>query len=481
MARSDTLETIAILEEQKIDELDKSSTSSPNEFKMFIHCDGCVYYSNGQIVVDQDIRNPELLSAILFAASDLGIDTWDEDNMEVQLNMNKRGECNMALFINHTHCIAGHTYDDASNKAFLSMDPVRLNRRRRLYWNFLWTHSAHVPCPTRAIPDACDALTWFYTDNLISGPKSVVPFSKAECEELLRHVKDFEAPCYANSAAKVAFLSWLLREICSFRNAETYGELPRKELSEMQKNKFHQPKAAVSTHPAAFLRPIIHLIMNFIFFGIPHSYMRLVKQSFEYRGRLTGMQSRWEEYIERLVREYSHFLLISTVLLSATVGLLAVPDISPLAQVAALVSALSSLGSIIVGVFAIWRHQAKFRTIDSFTYLRNAQHNLLGYHGHAMLLSLPPVLLVWAIITFTISTVAYALGSLGRRDTADDISMAVFLVIFVCILGTVLAALYTLSMIWTFSHADFWWIRLRRKLKKLYLPWKSKHKNSFMV
>lgn len=59
------------------------------------------------------------------------------------------------------------------------------------------------------MPDACDALAWFYvwkiflltlviaypciqTDNLISGPGSLVPFSKAECEELLRRVKEFE-------------------------------------------------------------------------------------------------------------------------------------------------------------------------------------------------------------------------------------------------------------------------------------------------
>ncbi|KAF5393892.1 hypothetical protein D9757_000141 [Collybiopsis confluens] len=460
MSRSDTLETIAVLDEHK----GEPASSLPNGFKMFVHPDGSFYFTNTRITVDQDIRDPLHLSAILLAASDLEIDSWDEE-IEVQLNITSKGECNMALFINHAHCIAGHSYDEAGSLVISTIDPVQrkvmsagsssylphcatVNRRRRLYWNFLWTHSAHVPCPPRAVPDACDALTWFYADNLISGPRSVVPFSKSECEELLRRVKDFEASCYAESAAKVAFLAWLLREICSFRNAEMYGELPRKELSDARRNRFHRSKSAASPGPA-ILHPIIHFIMNFIFFA--------------------GIQANWEMYIERLARDYSHFLLISTVLLSATVGILAVPNISRVVEVAAIVSAFSSLGSIIVGVFAIWRHQAKFRTIDSFTYMRNAQHNLLGFHGHAMLLSLPPVLLIWAIISFTISTVAYALGSFTHRNTLDDVAMAVTSFIFVCILGTVLAALYTLSMIWTFTHTDYWWTRLRRKFKKLYL------------
>lgn len=60
--------------------------------------------------------------------------------------------------------------------------------------------------PARALEDVSDALTWFYvkkipylvilhlifrqTDNLVSGSRSTVPFSKAECEELSRIVAE---------------------------------------------------------------------------------------------------------------------------------------------------------------------------------------------------------------------------------------------------------------------------------------------------
>ncbi|KAJ3992815.1 hypothetical protein F5050DRAFT_1578843 [Lentinula boryana] len=486
MTRSNTFDTIAIRDEFQLNhrasDSEKEGLSSDsfehNDWKVFVHPQGSVYFSNGQIVVDQDVRDSEVLDGIQCGASFMGLDSWDsegsEREIEVQLNINSKGECNFALFVNHSHCIAAYAYDKARNEAVRDMDPETLNRRRRLYWNFMWTHPAHRRCPARAVPDACDSLAWFYADNLISGAGSVVPFSKEECEELLKRVKEFELPCYENSSAKTSFLSWLLREICSFRNAEMYGQLTRKEFSDRRQDKLTQHKAHSnsSNRPANFMIPVLHLIINTVFFGIPYSYMRLVKQSFEYRGRLAGMQASWETYIERLVREYSHFLLISTVLLSATVGFLAVPDVSRIVEIAALVSAFSSLGSIIVGVFAIWRHQAKFRTIDSFTYMRNVQHNLLGFYGHAMLLSLPPVLLVWAIITFTISTLAYAVDSLGGNK-ADWVAIVIILVIFICILGMVIAALYTLTMIWTY-HNDYWWTRLGRVVKKGFYPRQSK-------
>lgn len=46
-------------------------------------------------------------------------------------------------------------------------------------------------------------------------------------------------------------------------------------------------------------------------------------------------------------------------------GFLAVPEISEGAQVAATLSTFASLGSIIVGVFSIWRHQSNTSTKDS--------------------------------------------------------------------------------------------------------------------
>lgn len=65
-----------------------------------------------------------------------------------------------------------------------------------------------------------------------------------------------------------------------------YGQLSRKELADRRHN---TSKAPLSTRPAPILLPFLRFLMAVVFFGIPHTYMRLVKQSFEYRGRLAGM------------------------------------------------------------------------------------------------------------------------------------------------------------------------------------------------
>jgi len=175
------------------------------------------------------------------------------------------------------------------------------------------------------------------------------------------------------------------------------------------------------------------------------------------------------------------------------VGFLSVPHIAAGAKVASTVSAFASLGSIIVGVFSIWRHQTNTRTANSaslrfslsslpsfiillthsqFTYMHNVQHNYLGFHGHAMLLSLPPVLIVWAIVTFTVAIIAYTLQDITALNIMDRASAWVVLGVFVIILISVIAALYTFSIIWKFQrHTSWvwndlrsWWTRVKARI-----------------
>jgi hypothetical protein len=74
-----------------------------------------------------------------------------------------------------------------------------------MYWNYLERHP-HFPLPLTVEQEARDALAWFYlgdpllspigqtsgfdaaSDNLKEGSRSTVPFSKQECEDLLRAI-----------------------------------------------------------------------------------------------------------------------------------------------------------------------------------------------------------------------------------------------------------------------------------------------------
>jgi len=407
-------------------------------------------------VTDQDIRDDDIYSLIINSASSYPLSDLD-DQMEVLLmqlhaEAGPQNPSSFNLVINHKHCIASYVYQEMKDENFHLFDPNTLNRKRRLYWNYLWRHPAHISTPQRAIPDASDALTWYYTDNLISASRSVVPFSKPECEDLSRVVQEMSQPWNDTSVAKTVFLAWLLREVCSFRDSEYYGQFTQKSSEAVRQSKI-LTRNSVSRPPR--LISVLNLLMNLLFFGIPHTYYAHVKASSEYRGRLASVKQNWEAYIERLVREYSHFLLISTVLLSATVGFVSAPNIAAPAKVSATISAFASLGSLIVGVFSIWRHQSNTSTADSFTYMYNVQHSYLGLHGHAILLSLPPVLLVWAIVAFAISIVAYTVQGLTDVDSLHLASAWTVLGVFAILLAAVTAALYTFSMIWRFQRKSW--------------------------
>ncbi|PPQ83302.1 hypothetical protein CVT25_004041 [Psilocybe cyanescens] len=407
--------------------IQESSLAIPEDWTMCVHPQGWVYFYNHSlsIVTDQNIRLPDVLRMTQESYSGYPLSELLE-GMEVHLHVqaqkiaqkfegNNGGIATFNLTINHNNCVASYEIADVMGDNSYRLGPKRLNRCRRLYWNYLWNHPSHVLTPARAVEDATDALTWFYTDNLISGVRSTVPFSKPECEELSRVVREISCPGNEKSIAKTVFLAWLLREVCSYRDAENWGQLTQKESQVFRREKLASNHSAYQPPPV--ILTILNFVINILCFGIPHTYRAHVKITSEYRGRLSSVQKNWENYIERLVREYSHFLLIMMTRSSrATVGFLAVPGIPEGAQVTATISTFASLGSIIVGVFSIWRHQANTTTADSFTYMHNVQHRYLGLYGHAILLSLPPTLLVWAILTFTVSVVVFVMNGVDEPE-----------------------------------------------------------------
>jgi hypothetical protein len=148
--------------------------------------EGWIYFYNPslKVVTDQDIRDDTIYSLVTNSTSSYPLSDLD-DQMEVLLmqlhvEAGPQNPSSFNLVVNHKHCIASYVYQEVKDKKFHSFDPntraipqellfflfwlnhVTVNRKRRLYWNYLWKHPAHVPTPQRAIPDASDALTWYY-------------------------------------------------------------------------------------------------------------------------------------------------------------------------------------------------------------------------------------------------------------------------------------------------------------------------------
>jgi hypothetical protein len=149
---------------------------------------------------------------------------------------------------------------------------------------------------------------------------------------------------------------------------------------------------------------------------------------------------------------------------------MSIDGLSEVSRVAASISALASMSSIIVGVFSIWRHQVNtsqrhsvspyhcltnqfensyYLFLSQYTYMHNIQHSFIGVRGHAVLLGLPASLLVWAIIAFTVAIVSYTVQDLAAKGSPDRIPAYILLSIFFILFLVVCIALYVFSIIWT--------------------------------
>ncbi|KAH9843919.1 uncharacterized protein C8Q71DRAFT_19389 [Rhodofomes roseus] len=416
--------------------VERTRTNMPQGWTKYTHPQSWAYFRNDEykLVVDDDIRIPDILAGVneYYLANQTSA---LPDGLEACM-LGSVGSY-FYLIIDHNQCVAEH----ASAKPLKdwvgseNMSGVNLLRRRRLYWNYIQGHPSHMTMPYRALTEAVDAIRAYYFDNLMHGERSFVPFSKVECDDLLQHLVVPQGPTIRETSM-VALVAWILREVYSHRHAEGYGQYTFNQHRIRRRTLGSPPY--VPTSPSAVASILLRFLVNGPFFGIPQTYLEHVQHASEFRGRLSSLHQSWKEYKDQLVREYSDFILVSTVLLSATVGLLSVTDIAQIARACSIMSAFASLGSITTGVFFVWRHQSgtQMSTTRTFAYINNAHRNTFGLSGHALFLSLPAVLLVWSLIGFTVAIVAYALQPI-TGDTVSDVAstsiiIAVFFVVLIC-------------------------------------------------
>ncbi|KAI0750938.1 hypothetical protein C8Q80DRAFT_1154703 [Daedaleopsis nitida] len=424
---------------------------APEGWTMYTHPRGSIYFrhSRFRVVVDEDIRIP----AQLEKATDFGLKHSRVDIPEdLEAYMAYGMDVAVCLYVNHKQCVAGYELSKLVNSSSirdLSVDA--LLRARRLYWNFIAHHPSHEPCPRQGHLEAIDALHSYHHGHLIDGSRSIGPFSKEECEQLIDMLHR-ERDSARDLPAVVSLVGWVLRDVYSFRTGQRYGQITWDEMRKYRKA-LYQPQD-FTRRESLLTKFFLTLCIHGPFFGIPQTYLAHIKKASEFRGHIAGLRTSWESYTRQLVREYSDFILIATVLLSATVGILTINDVGEIARVAAMLSAFASLGSITVGVFFVWRHQRNIQMPSSFTYLHNARNNAFGLSGHAIILSLPPVLLVWSIIGFAASILAYALQQVSEIGSPSSwLALAIFIVVFTC----VMIGVYTFSTIWRWQSQDPWW------------------------
>lgn len=146
---------------------------------------------------------------------------------------------------------------------------------------------------------------------------------------------------------------------------------------------------------------ILNLCMTILCFGAPYSYLRHIN---EFRivgpGRTDTITERWQVFVDDNVTDWTNTNLVvrfflgwwasepllstchlyqATVLVSASVALLAIPGIDTTTRMLGIFSTLYSIASIIVGLLNVWQHQHKSRSGLELTVIVRRPLYILGY------------------------------------------------------------------------------------------------------
>jgi len=158
-------------------------------------------------------------------------------------------------------------------------------------------------------------------------------------------------------------------------------------------------------------------LISAIFFFAPvdqRTHIRIARKSSKNRGDVET----WSVYVNSLVREWSTFNLGATVLLSASVGFLAIPGVDSLTRTITLLSVVLTLGSIVTSVYLLWRHQGGREKLEyHISWLQtDFQVDVL-----AIILSIPFASLAWGVITFLVAVIFYSFFGFQLTSTGSNI------------------------------------------------------------
>lgn len=155
----------------------------PDGWSAYVHPAGWIYFVNPlRVVTDDDIRDPEVLSALSSQFSFL-------PELPAGCEVHVHAKSLLRTYVNHTLALGGWDPEAVDGSRIDSMDASSLLRLRRMYWAYLVSglaaggnapthlperhltsqscaqqqHPCHAPLPPGAEDDLAEALTTFRT------------------------------------------------------------------------------------------------------------------------------------------------------------------------------------------------------------------------------------------------------------------------------------------------------------------------------
>lgn len=303
------------------------------------------------------------------------------------------------------------------------------------YWDYVRQHPGHVDVASFA-HIVRDHLLWSRNERALSLGADPA-FSHEECETLLRYLDAaLLLPVAAQSAVQASAKARQTRLIAALMKRILKSE--RERQAQMCEK---------SRKPAeTWLRWILYLVLiQVIFLGQPNTYSRRLAR-FK-RGKPLSLDIHtkyWQAFLGAFIKEWNDTNLLATVMISATVGFLAVPGLDSISRILGIIAIIAAIGSGLVGMVYVWHHgpRANTNALVGREYIENGKSRAFGVRStllFACVLAVPVVLLWWSFLSFIAAVLVYAFRGqfLDAKDTPQDFSVAtkyVALVAFVLVL-----------------------------------------------
>ncbi|QRV94544.1 hypothetical protein RhiJN_22562 [Ceratobasidium sp. AG-Ba] len=291
-------------------------------------------------------------------------------------------------------------------------------------------------------------IIWSYPKELLTTQQkrsfgvmqSNAPFSQDDAREmtdLIKTVADLKRP-----VLKTWYCATVLRAICNNRLASHYGQNDAREVR--RKEKAEDIESALPY--GSLWNKFSWYLITSLLFGIPQRYLRRINNVDRTQSGNGVNTLRWRSFLKSICKEWTDSNLLATVLVSATVALLAIQGLNGTTVIASLIAALHALSSVLSGMLLVSNHQDRVESfgITGLNYFARAKSRTTGtVRPLAVLLSLPVAFMLWAMVwfIFAVTSCAYNFPQSGQTTPFPVTAVRVISLLFLGILGIIGAVL----------------------------------------
>ncbi|KAJ6454152.1 hypothetical protein C8R45DRAFT_846631 [Mycena sanguinolenta] len=276
------------------------------------------------------------------------------------------------------------------------------------YWAFMESHPAHAALTFAARREATDVLTWAWTDRVLPPQQLPLPppFTQNECQELLGLLRSFgdlsQTEAGIQSIVLTRIVARILLRIRLLAHWRQHHFRPHKPLPIERTGNQHLRSYA---RPPGFLRRGADVLLTCLLLGVP--YLFYVRSGY-HRGDVEGGAGARSLLPILLIGACT--CLLAAVLLSASVTFLSLPGLHSIARAVALAVVLLAAGAMASGLVALFRYKAELVDAASTPVNMGAVRGegLMIISSRSVIMSLPLVLLIYAVMGFVAAIVLYS-------------------------------------------------------------------------